>query len=351
MCQEQAIFKHDVPMTKEQFDLKLFKELCDAHCHPHDDIDNLAMIPKLQTGHITIMGVRQDDWERVSQTTKECNKEMDNKCIPCFVCLFVKGIHPWFSHFVSTPEKSGLTSKEYYASILQSSDSKQLEEMIQALPEPSSYDTWYHRLRQRLEQHPEALVGEVGVDRSARLLPGGAIDWHGKKPTQVQTSIEHQLAILDIQCQLARELNRGVSLHCVQGQGHLFDHLKKQSTQFSGRKLRQLKEKPNMLRVCLHSFGGSPATVTQFIELKGFEIYVSFSVAINAQHLPPHKMQALICSVPEDRLLIESDLNTPKGIDVCMIDIVKIVAEARNLTIAQVIEITNRNWKRFVNLQ
>ena len=84
MCQEQAIFKHDVPMTKEQFDLKLFKELCDAHCHPHDDIDNLAMIPKLQTGHITIMGVRQDDWERVSQTTKECNKEMDNKCIPCF---------------------------------------------------------------------------------------------------------------------------------------------------------------------------------------------------------------------------------------------------------------------------
>lgn len=264
--------------------------------------------------------------------------------------MFCEGIHPWFSHFVSPPEKSKLSAKDYYASILQSSDPQQLEEMIQALPEPFSYETWFNHLRQRLTNHPEALVGEVGVDRSARLLPGGAIDWHGKKPTQVHTSIEHQLAILDIQCRLARELNRGVSLHCVQGQGHLFDYLKRQSTQFSGRKLRQLKEKPNILRVCLHSFGGSPATVTQFIELKGFEIYVSFSVAINAQHLPPHKMQALIRSVPEDRLLIESDLNTPKGIDVCMVDIVKIVSEARNWTIAQTVEKTRQNWKRFVNL-
>ncbi|KAI8077926.1 TatD family [Gilbertella persicaria] len=313
MCGDQPLFQHNVPITQEEFHKELYRDLCDAHCHPHDDIDKLALIPQLKTGHITIMGVRQDDWDRVSQVTEECNLKYQKRCVPCF------------------------------------GNDHKLQDMVNALADPSPYDTWYTHLHHKLQDHPEALVGEIGIDRSARLLPGGAIDWHGKKPTQVHTSVDHQLAILDIQCQLARELNRGVSLHCVQGQGHLFDYMKKQSLQFSTRQLRKLNYQPNTLRVCLHSFGGSPATITQFMELKGFEFYVSFSVAINAQHLPAHKMQALIQAVPEDRLLIESDLNTPEGIDICMVDIVKIVAEARGWSIEQVVNITNKNWKRFVH--
>ena len=54
-------------------------KLCDAHCHPHDDIEHLDMIPKLKTGHITIMGVRQDDWDRVAQITSQCTP---GRCIP-----------------------------------------------------------------------------------------------------------------------------------------------------------------------------------------------------------------------------------------------------------------------------
>ncbi|KAF1804940.1 hypothetical protein V8B55DRAFT_1495824 [Mucor lusitanicus] len=344
MCQSSEFLNHGVPTTDEAFDEALFGDLCDSHCHPHDDVEHLSRIPQLKTGHVTIMGVRQDDWDTVSKVARDCNQNSSNKCIPCF------GVHPWFSHFVMAQDESKQEPHDYYKAILKSSNQDELNDMIQALDKPFSYDVWYNNLKQRLEEHPNALVGEVGVDRSARLLPGGAIDWHGKKPTSVQTSIEHQLAIFDIQCQLARDLNRGISVHCVQGQGHLFTHLKNISTQFSARQLKKLKVVPNTLRMCLHSYGGAPATITQFLELKGFDMYVSFSVAINARLAPAKKLMELIKTVPEDRLLIESDLNTPLGIDECMVEMTKIVAEARGWTIKQVVETTSRNWKRFVNV-
>jgi Tat protein secretion system quality control protein TatD with DNase activity len=243
----------------------------------------------------------------------------------------------------------GASTDTHYRNVLTSKQDDELEEMIQALSAPFSYDTWYPNLRQHLLDHPHALVGEVGIDRSARLLPGGTFDWHGKKPTSVQTTIEHQLAILDIQCKLARELNRGISVHCVQGQGHLLSYLQAQAKNFSGRQLKKFKVAPHTLRMCLHSFGGAPATIKQFLELKGHEIFVSFSVVINARLIPAKKLMELIKVVPEDRLLIESDLNTPVGMDQCMVEITKIVAEARGWSIKQVVETTHKNWLRFVN--
>lgn len=345
MCQsvEDKFLNHNVPMTDEPFDELLFKDLCDSHCHPHDDIDHLDMISQLKTGHVTIMGVRQDDWDTVAQVAKACNAVSENKCIPCF------GIHPWFSHFLMTDTSE--TKEEHYKRILKSNDTQELQEMTEALLklETFEYDVWYNNLRQRLIDHPNALVGEVGVDRVAKLLPGGSIEWQGVKPTSVTCSIEHQIAVFDIQCKLARELNRGISVHCVQGQGHLFNYMKEQSNGFSTRKLKQMKVIPNTLRLCLHSYGGAPGSVKQFIELKGFIVYVSFSVGINARLTPANKLQELIRAVPEDRLLIESDLNTPKGIDACMVDITKIVAEARGWTIQQVVDITSRNWKKFIH--
>jgi Tat protein secretion system quality control protein TatD with DNase activity len=245
------------------------------------------------------------------------------------------------------PEQASIDT--HYKSVLSSKQSQEVDEMIQTLPTPFEYDTWYPNLRQHLLDHPHAVVGEVGIDRSARLLPGGAIDWRGQKPTSVQTSVEHQLAILDIQLKLARELNRGVSVHCVQGQGHLLGYLQTQAKQFSGRQLKKFKVPPHILRMCLHSFGGAPATIEQFMGLKGFETFVSFSVVINARLIPAKKLVELIKAVPEDRLLIESDLNTPVGMDQCMVEITKIVAEARGWSIKQVVDITHKNWLRFVN--
>lgn len=89
MCQfneasDPKIFEHDMPTSKEEFDSSLYKDLCDAHCHPHDDLENVSKIAELKTGHITIMGVRQDDWDSVSKIAKECNQKQDKRCVPCF---------------------------------------------------------------------------------------------------------------------------------------------------------------------------------------------------------------------------------------------------------------------------
>ncbi|KAG2235294.1 TatD family [Thamnidium elegans] len=345
MCQslQEKFLQHGVPTTTEAFDESLFKDVCDAHCHAHDDIENLQDISQLKTGHITLMGVRQDDWDTVSKVAKECNEKEPNKCIPSF------GIHPWFCHFLMMPEENDI--QQHYQRILTSKDTQELQDMLETLSQlPTfTFDTWYNNLRQHLLDHPNALVGEIGVDRAAKLLPGGSIKWHGVKPTSVQCSIEHQMSIFDIQCKLARELNRGISVHCVQGQGHLFNYLKAQSNQFSTRKLKLLKEIPNTLRMCLHSYGGAPGSIKQFLELKGFCVYVSFSVGINARMTPPLKLQELIRTVPEDRLLIESDLDSPKLIDNCMVDIIKIVAEARQWSITKVVEITHQNWIQFIS--
>ncbi|CEI93426.1 hypothetical protein RMCBS344292_07659 [Rhizopus microsporus] len=242
------------------------------------------------------------------------------------------------------------SANEHYKSVLTCPHEDELEQMIHDLKDPFPYEVWYQNLRQRLLDHPNAIVGEIGLDRAAKLLPGGAIEWHGVKPTNVQCSIEHQLRIFEIQSNLARELDRGISAHCVQGQGHLYNYLKEQSGQYSNRKLKKLNKPFSPLRLCLHSYGGSPATIHQFMQLNGFKIYISFSAVINARLLPTEKFIELIKAVPEDRLLIESDLNSPKGLDTCMIEITKIIAQTRQWSVQKVVQVTQKNWQEFVGL-
>ncbi|KAI8888393.1 Metallo-dependent hydrolase, partial [Backusella circina FSU 941] len=352
MCQsaesesDTKLLNHGVPVTTEEFDPSLFQHLADGHCHPHDDIDLLSRIPQLQTGHITIMGVRQDDWDTVTTVAKECNKVAQNKCIPCY------GIHPWFSHRLMSKEKSEISPEEHYRAILVSPKQDELDDMIEALEPPFTYMEWYGHLRLKLLDDPNALLGEVGLDKAARLLPGGIIDWHGVKPTTVQCSIEHQTKMLEIQISLAKELNRGVSIHCVQAQGHLFNVLNIHAKKIVSKRKQKIlfNEQPPQppIRVCLHSYGGSPATIAQFLQLKGFTVFISFSVAINAR-LTPSKLADLIRAVPEDRLILESDLNTSKGLDMAMVEMARIVAEVRSWSLEKVVKTTYENWLRFVD--
>ncbi|KAG0169876.1 hypothetical protein DFQ28_002800 [Apophysomyces sp. BC1034] len=330
MCQDGALATYDVPATDEAFKDELFSDICDAHCHPHDDIANLDLIPRLKTGHLTIMGVRQDDWDRVEEVARKCNATGETKCIPCF------GLHPWYTHRVMTNESVDGTSQEHYDQVLKTSVPEEKSDLIRCLPPPVPYAVWYADLHRRLLENPQAIVGEAGLDRSARLLPGGMIEWHGVKPTTVQCTIEHQLAILGAQIDLARELDRAVSIHCVQAQGHLLQLLKSKGSKSS-------------VRLCLHSYGGSPATIAQFLHLRGFAVYVSFSIAINGR-LTPKKLEALIQAVPHDRLLIESDLNSPLGLDENMEGIARIVAHARQWSLDQAVRQTRDNWLKFVNM-
>lgn len=88
MCQDSLdhVTYSDL-MIEEKFDDDLYKYLCDNHCHPQDDVDKLDEIAKLRTGHLTLMGVREQDWDTVKKVVDESSiddKDGIEKCIPSF---------------------------------------------------------------------------------------------------------------------------------------------------------------------------------------------------------------------------------------------------------------------------
>ncbi|KAI8068063.1 TatD family [Gongronella butleri] len=317
-------------LLDDSFDTALYATLCDGHCHPHDDRDQLDAIGVLQTGRVTLMGVRQDDWPVV----EKLHTTNPQKCVPCF------GIHPWFVYRLQLPDCEAEDGKQHYEHVLTSRDDDEKCHLITQLKPPIPFSSWYTELRAILERHPHALLGEVGLDRAARLLPGGAIEWHGVAPTQVSCTIEHQYSVLQQQLLLAIELDRAVSVHCVQSQGHILQLLSW---------VKQHRP-PQPLRVCIHSFGGKPQTIQQWLHVKSCTVYISFSMAINARLGWP-KLCQLIQAVPDDRLLIESDVNSPEGLDKAVAHMAILVARAKEWTVERAVTQTNANWHAFTQWQ
>lgn len=88
MCQESTDHAaYNDLLIEEKFDDDMYKYLCDNHCHPHDDVDKLDEIAKLRTGHLTLMGVREQDWDTVKKVVDQSSIDDEDgigKCIPSF---------------------------------------------------------------------------------------------------------------------------------------------------------------------------------------------------------------------------------------------------------------------------
>ncbi|ORZ12021.1 TatD family [Absidia repens] len=373
MCGESPTVSID-PLTDDtpigDFKEEWYPFLCDAHCHAHDDKQRLDEIQQLRTGHITLMGVRQDDWETVEMVAASSNSsssdnnnndsttdvDSHSRCVPCF------GIHPWYVYRLAPPQegdpqaneegvKHQQQQQEHYQHVLDGPDDTEKQQLISQLAAPIPFSDWYPHLEQQLKRHPHALLGEVGLDRSARLLPGGAIEWHGVKPTNVVCDIDHQCTILRLQLDLALQLDRAVSFHCVQSQGHLMAILQSINQQLGKSKtVTTATATTSVLRVCLHSFGGKPASLDQFFKWRHVKVYVSFSIAINAR-LGWKKLSQLIQAVPDDQLLIETDLNSPTSLDYNMVCIASLVAQAKNWSLHDTVMKTRQNWIAFTGVE
>jgi len=101
-------------------------------------------------------------------------------------------------------------------------------------------------------------------------------------------------------------------------------------------------------RLCMHSYGGSVDMLKAFTRMDyPPEIYFSFSILINGR-LQERKLSELILAVPEDRLLIESDHHSHAEVDPLLIEMVQKIASIREWTVEQTVQITARNWQRFV---
>ncbi|XVE90360.1 hypothetical protein DITRI_Ditri20bG0071300 [Diplodiscus trichospermus] len=205
-------------------------KLFDAHCHLQDPrILNKA--PKListalDSGvlYFAVNGVSEKDWHLV--------KEMGDKypsVIPCF------GLHPWY-----VAERS-----------------------------PS----WFSTLKEFFETTPAAAVGEIGLDKGSK---GREIDFND------------QIEVFRRQLQLAKELKKPASVHCVRAFGDLLQIVKDIGPFADG--------------LILHSYLGSVEMVPEFAKAGAYFSLSGFLMSMEAQ-----KAKKMLKTIPSERILLESD--------------------------------------------
>lgn len=205
-------------------------KLFDVHCHLQDPkIYNLApqlIRTSLDSGvvHFAVNGVSEKDWDLVKQMG-----DSYPSVVPCF------GIHPWY-----------------------------VTERTQG---------WFTKLRQYFDSTPSAAVGEIGLDKGS----------HGK-----QIDFNDQVEVFKQQLELAKELKRPASVHCVRAFGDLLDVMKKAGPFPEG--------------VILHSYLGSAEMVPEFAKLGGYFSFSGFLMSMKSQ-----KAKKLLKAVSSDRILLETD--------------------------------------------
>lgn len=158
-------------------------------------------------------------------------------------------------------------------------------------------DDWDAHLRKTLIANPDLMVGEIGLDKT-------------------RPNIDIQMSIFMRQLEIAYELKRAVHLHCV----HAWDLI-----------LHILKQRQNKLPSLFvaHGYSGTPDMISKLI--LDYNFY--FSYGKRALNMPQRIQQT-----PHDRILVESDSNTPATI----IDIAQQIATIANITTDLIYENTTQ---------
>ena len=201
--------------------------MIDCHLHLQDprlaaDLGEiLATARSIGIGRFIVNGTGPDDWKRVAELAAG-----HPEVTPSF------GLHPW---------KVG--------------------------KEPAD---WLEDLESRLLDHPDAGVGEIGLDRW--------IEGH---------DLDRQARVFVSQMELAVRLERPLSIHCLRAWGRLHEIL---------------SEKPPTTGFLLHSYGGPAEMVERFVELGAY-----FSISGYFLHPSKASKLAVFDRVPRDRILLETD--------------------------------------------
>ncbi|OAP58343.1 hypothetical protein AYL99_07433 [Fonsecaea erecta] len=367
----------------------------DAHCHPTDIMASVRDIPSMKARVLTVMATRSQDQEMVRDTarkyplkesTSNSGGETSQYVVPAF------GWHPWFSHQLYDDLKEEDIHPDqvdhYKAVLIPEPDD---EEFLKSLPAPRSLREFLKESEERLEEFPYSLVGEVGLDRSFRLPHGpsamtgdmknktGGSDEdytpgsrEGRPLSPYRVNIEHQKVVLKAQFELAAKLQRPVSVHSVQAHGLVFDLLqglwkgherpskRERKRALSAPKAHQGegnadtrgqdRRLPFPPRICMHSYSGPPDALKQFLApTVPAEIYFSFSTAINFSNVSTAKVTSVIQAVPEDRILIESDLHCAgETMDRLLLEILHKVCEVKGWDLREGAHKLKSNWENFI---
>jgi Tat protein secretion system quality control protein TatD with DNase activity len=221
------------------------------------------------------MGTQPEDWQHIQELCAECPKQIR----PNY------GLHPWWAH---------------------------------DHPSPDFGSGWMLELRAALERDPSACLGEIGLD--GQWVPPGL----------QEVQYEQQMEAFRQQLQLAVDLNRPVSLHCVKAYGDMFDLL------------RTAPALPPA--VYMHSWGGKVGMLESYVKMKryGDRFYFGFSAFANLRQ-NCHKTSAVIAAVPDDRLLLESDLEEPSSVPEALHGMLHVMANAKGWSTEETARITMQN--------
>ncbi|KAI0059503.1 Metallo-dependent hydrolase [Artomyces pyxidatus] len=260
----------------------------DAHAHPTDDpaLDPATLSPLPHT--LCAMSSNATDQSKV----RALAAAHPDSIVPAF------GYHPWWAHKISISAHADVES--HYRALFLSQSTPALEgaftRLLPALPTPMPLAQILSELRDNLSAFPAAMLGEVGIDRAARIpYPPADPSDDRRELSPFVTPLTHQLAILEAQLALAVELRRNVSLHSVKAPSQTRELLDRMAERHGAAWLA--------ISIDLHSCGLSPE-VWREIEKRHPNAYISLSTAINARsanHI------ALIRAAQPSRILVESD--------------------------------------------
>lgn len=411
----------------------------DAHCHPTDTMASIASLATLNVRVLAIMATRSQDQHLVAKVATEHGiSESDSplnyedssssdsssvdpagkracKVVPAF------GWHPWFSYQLyddtasnptyspPNPENPDMSATEeakiaHYKAVL--SPTPKDPSFLSSLPPPTPISSFIASTRKHLHSYPQALVGEVGLDKGFRLpqqwfpddassrddglTPGGR---EGRLLSPYRVQMQHQQVVLQAQLRLAGETGRAVSVHGVQAHGVLYDTI---SACWKGRERKILSRrekkriapgaeessssddhddgddsendelekrargtrktktalgKPFPPRICLHSYSGSADTLKQwFHPTVPSKIFVSFSTAVNlGTDGGRAKLEGVVRAVPDDRILVESDLHMAgQEAEAMLEDMYRLVCEIKGWHLEQGVRTIGKNFQEFV---
>jgi len=135
---------------------------------------------------------------------------------------------------------------------------------------------WAERLESILLAHPNAFVGEAGLDGYRSLRPQGI-------------ALETQRQTLIPQLQLAQKHQRPVVLHCVKAWEQLSGYLKATKVE----------------RFALHRYKGTPTQAQELFQMGGY-------VSIHLDSIWNQETKQGIRKAPLQRILIETDYDGPR---------------------------------------
>lgn len=367
----------------------------DVHCHCAERVYSLADLPKMKARSIAVMATRCQDQPLVEDMAAE-HGLMSLESLSREVTTIVPGFgrHPWFSHELYDDSAEDPTFKpsedieyakgQHYKAIL--APEPEDPEFWHDLPTPIPLSEFISQTRERLNAHPLAIVGEIGLDKAFRL----AMHWgpDGKKdadPTRTpggrqrrvsphHIKMSHQITVLKAQLQLAGEMNRPVSIHGVQVHGILYDLLveswkghekskrrDRKRTQTNGkgeseassdnRENAPTGSKPYPPRICLHSFSGKAEAVKQYLRPSiPAIIFFSFSKSNNLRdEASRKKIEDAVKAVPDHQILAETDFHVAgEQMDAELEETYRAICEFKGWSLEEGVRIIGDNFRNFI---